>query len=162
MENLILEISQLLRSPIGTSEVYSFSEKNLKGKIEVMRIEEGVSVSILDMNTKEDVQCEYCLKKYKQAVSFSDGVRKFLLKSQENDLDPFESFLIDGKSKKIDLSDMIRQEIILHFPTISVCSTHCKGICPYCGKDKNVEKCECKAEVVEKPKPLAALKDLIK
>ncbi len=162
MDNLTLEVSQLLISPLGTTEAYSLDQPNLKGKIEIMKVEDGLNVVILEMKTKEDVKCEYCLKEFKQDIEFEDGERRFLTKAPENELDPFESFSIDVKAKKIDLSDMIRQEIILHFPAISVCSTHCKGICPHCGKDRNVEKCNCKEVKVEKPKPLSALKDLIK
>jgi len=162
MEKLILEISDILNSPIGTNEIYGISQPNLNGRIEIMRIENGVNVKILELKTDIDKDCEYCLNKYKQEIIFKDGERQFYQKAPKIELDPFESFTIDEKHRKIDLSDMIRQEIILHFPTISVCSTHCKGICPYCGKDKNMEECNCKEEVVEEIKPLAALKDLIK
>ncbi|MEK7085982.1 MAG: DUF177 domain-containing protein, partial [Patescibacteria group bacterium] len=62
----------------------------------------------------------------------------------------------------IDLGEFLRQEIILHFPLIPVCSKSCKGLCPTCGKDKNKEDCDCPKRETEGYKPLAVLKKLIK
>jgi uncharacterized protein len=72
--------------------------------------------------------------------------------------------LIDKNKLEIDLTEALRQEIILHFPVVQVCSTRCKGLCPYCGKDRNKESCDCKdtQEDGQMTKPLANLKSLLK
>ncbi len=44
----------------------------------------------------------------------------------------------------IDLSDDIRQEMILAIPTILLCKEDCKGICAGCGVNLNQEGCQCK------------------
>jgi uncharacterized protein len=79
------------------------------------------------------------------------------------DSDIFDEYYVDMKSFSIDISDFLRQEIILHFPSNLVCSTGCKGLCGFCGKDLNKGKCDCvPPEEEKKESPLSKLKELIK
>jgi uncharacterized protein len=71
-------------------------------------------------------------------------------------------YYIDTKDKTVDLSEVFRQEIILHFPLIPVCSKRCKGLCPVCGKDRNKTLCKCKQDLPETHQPFKNLKKLIK
>ncbi len=43
----------------------------------------------------------------------------------------------------IDISDDVRQSIILDYPIKILCSPDCKGLCPQCGKDLNQGRCSC-------------------
>ena len=43
-----------------------------------------------------------------------------------------------------DLTDELRECIILSFPSNPLCSEDCKGLCPRCGADLNKGKCSCK------------------
>ena len=47
----------------------------------------------------------------------------------------------------IDLGEEIRQEMILANPRRILCKEDCKGICPKCGTNWNVEKCKCNESV---------------
>lgn len=49
----------------------------------------------------------------------------------------------------IDLSDDIRESLVLEFPARILCSEDCKGLCPKCGKDLNKGKCDCRLEPEE-------------
>ena len=42
----------------------------------------------------------------------------------------------------VDITEDIRQEIILAFPMIPVCQEVCKGLCRLCGQNLNVAACE--------------------
>ena len=44
----------------------------------------------------------------------------------------------------IDLGEEIRQEFIMANPARILCKEDCKGICPGCGANLNLEKCKCK------------------
>lgn len=44
---------------------------------------------------------------------------------------------------EIDLDPFIYEEVLLNVPTRPVCTEDCKGLCPVCGKSKNVEDCQC-------------------
>ena len=43
----------------------------------------------------------------------------------------------------IDITDDLRQEIILNYPFKILCSPTCKGLCPVCGKNLNIGACNC-------------------
>ena len=54
-------------------------------------------------------------------------------------------FEINPNSEYIDLGEEIRQEIIMANPARVLCSKDCKGICPNCGVNLNLEKCQCRS-----------------
>ena len=43
----------------------------------------------------------------------------------------------------VDITDDIREEILLAVPDRFKCSEDCKGLCPGCGADLNTEPCRC-------------------
>ncbi len=55
----------------------------------------------------------------------------------------FDYHIVTGQ-ETIDLDEDIRQEVILHIPNRVLCKPDCKGLCPGCGGDLNVEACRCK------------------
>jgi len=46
----------------------------------------------------------------------------------------------------LDITDGIREEVILAYPLVLLCKKGCKGLCPQCGKNLNKVKCSCRAE----------------
>ncbi len=159
---LTFDVSDLLKASQGNSLNYTFEDDETKGKIEIMKIEDGFNVIVTDFETEGETHCSRCLKKIKRDVKFEHAERQYYLEKPDHIDDINDVFLVDMKNANIDISEMIRQEIILHFPENSVCSSSCQGICQICGKDRNKAKCDCKAEEITANKPLAQLKDLIK
>jgi len=41
----------------------------------------------------------------------------------------------------VDITDDVRQEIVLAYPMVPVCRPSCKGLCPVCGQNLNVTVC---------------------
>lgn len=62
-------------------------------------------------------------------------------------------------SDKIDLEKAITDNIILQLPKQFMCNPNCKGICQVCGKNRNIEQCDCKINNID-PR-LEKLKDLL-
>lgn len=52
-------------------------------------------------------------------------------------------FRSDARDKEIDVTDDVREELLLALPAYFHCSEDCKGICPRCGADLNREPCRC-------------------
>ncbi|HXN46893.1 MAG TPA: DUF177 domain-containing protein [Bryobacteraceae bacterium] len=46
----------------------------------------------------------------------------------------------------IELSDVVREEILLLMPMQRVCREDCKGICPVCGQNRNLVECHCRTK----------------
>lgn len=47
------------------------------------------------------------------------------------------------------LEDALKEQILLALPVKQVCSPACKGLCPHCGRNLNVESCDCAATVTD-------------
>jgi uncharacterized protein len=47
------------------------------------------------------------------------------------------------------LEDVLKEQIILALPVKQVCDAACKGLCPHCGRNLNLESCDCAASVVD-------------
>jgi len=45
----------------------------------------------------------------------------------------------------VDITDDVRELLIFDHPMKFVCSENCKGLCPWCGKNKNLDACDCEA-----------------
>lgn len=58
----------------------------------------------------------------------------------------------------LDLTDSLREAIILETPQALICRDDCRGICPKCGTDLNESKCSCRTD--ETDPRWEALKDL--
>ena len=43
----------------------------------------------------------------------------------------------------IEISDIIREQVVLALPMKPICREDCKGLCPHCGKNMNVKACDC-------------------
>jgi len=56
----------------------------------------------------------------------------------------------------IEFEDVVTEQVILSVPMKVICKTDCRGLCPVCGSNLNVEKCGCpsRAEI----SPFSALK----
>lgn len=172
-ETLTFDVSGLIHLHTGANEIYSFDgpvkldglklKSNVTGKVTIMRIEEGIHAAVTEFSVKIEAICDKCLKNFTNTEKIRNFDRIFYFEKPAKVEDINDLFLVDKKHLSIDLTEALRQEIILHFPVISVCSGSCKGLCPVCGKDRNKTKCSCKVEAVEvvENKPLAGLKDLI-
>ncbi|MFH1009187.1 MAG: DUF177 domain-containing protein [Candidatus Latescibacterota bacterium] len=50
------------------------------------------------------------------------------------------------RALSVDLSEEVRDALILALPIKPLCSEDCLGLCPSCGKNLNEEKCTCQQE----------------
>ncbi len=41
------------------------------------------------------------------------------------------------------LEDVLREQVLLATPVRALCREDCKGLCPHCGRNLNVEQCHC-------------------
>ena len=171
-QTLIFDVSSLSNKGPGKSVKYSFDgpanfedfklNSNLKGNIEIMSLDEGFNCKISNVETVVELTCDRCLKEFNQDINIEKDERQYYLHKPEIIEDPNDVFLVDVEKQEVDLTEPLRQEIILHFPQLPVCYQRCKGICPICGVDENTKQCDCTEELPEENKALSALKSLIK
>jgi uncharacterized protein len=60
----------------------------------------------------------------------------------------------------IEVSDIVREQVLLALPMKPVCREDCKGLCPHCGKNRNAEACDCQTSSTDpRLAPLLKIKD---
>ena len=58
---------------------------------------------------------------------------------------------------ELELDELMREVFLLEMDTKNLCSPDCRGLCPGCGVDLNVEPCCCKREIDPRLAKLAQL-----
>jgi len=57
-----------------------------------------------------------------------------------------ECYLVPRRAAAIDLTEAVREELLLAVPQYVVCRDDCRGLCPRCGADLNAGPCGCAPE----------------
>jgi uncharacterized metal-binding protein YceD (DUF177 family) len=173
INSLIIPIGSLWRAGKGTTEKFDLdvplhledikTVSNLTGKLILIKLKEEISAIVQEASVKLKGKCSKCLKDFTRTIEIPETSREFLMRPPSKDSDPNDVYLIDLRKMEIDLNEMIRQEIILHFPLFPVCSKSCRGLCPFCGKDLNKNVCKCRKNIdTEENKPFRDLKKILK
>ena len=109
-----------------------------------------------------EVNCTRCLTPVQRELDIVfdvDFVDKGLFPdSKETHLESADLDIDVIEGNELDLSEVVREQILLNLPEQVLCREDCKGICPSCGKDLNEGECKCGEEEID-PR-WAALKDL--
>lgn len=75
----------------------------------------------------------------------------------EGDLDMADDLFQDNR---LDLTELIRQNLLVNAPLAALCDQTCRGLCPHCGQNLNQGSCACPPDEDDSARPLkAALKD---
>jgi DUF177 domain-containing protein len=94
-------------------------------------------------------QCDRCLKGFQQSLSPRYQMYYLYEEPEGLNLDPMEVQIVPHGTSVIDISDDVRQTILLSIPLKLLCKEDCKGLCPHCGKDRNIEECSCGSTVTD-------------
>lgn len=135
----------------------SFSVKKFKGKIYPIKgayiLEGDISLTIND-------KCDRCLKifhdDFEEKITV-EIVRNKLIDGDDEVLNDEDMGYYSITEDFIDIHEILYQESVLLRPMKRVCSEECKGLCPTCGKDLNLERCDCSKELDDRWKALTKL-----
>ena len=81
------------------------------------------------------LECGRCLKTFKYKVKTTEICH----------------FYEKVKIQELDVSDDIREDILIAFPTNYLCKEDCKGLCHKCGIDLNKSECSCSIDPSPEP-----------
>ena len=160
---MIFNVAQLMKSPVGTALNYDIDEENVRldedlkiigpivGHVRLRRINQGLLADgWVDLTL--EFECTRCLKQFEQQmhVLFEerfyptlDVVTGVALTPPD---DGEDAFPIDAHHL-IDLTEAVRQHVLLDIPMVTLCKEDCAGLCPQCGKDLNEGPCNCQPEI---------------
>jgi uncharacterized protein len=136
--------------------------------LHVLRTSDNVQLSgTAEVDLKPE--CDRCLEAFDKRVTVPLQVNLAPHKQMhfeegesegEEGLDEDDVAFSFYKGEEIDLSEILREMLVLDIPFRYLCSETCKGLCPRCGKNLNLETCGCSQQPAD-PR-FAALKTLIK
>ncbi|MDO8687759.1 MAG: DUF177 domain-containing protein, partial [Dehalococcoidales bacterium] len=149
-----INVSQQLKSPIGTRRNYQVSEmvdidgnnRLVHGEVELTRTERSLLVQGV-LYAEAELTCSRCLNVFSCPLTLdveeeyfptTDVVGGTALPLPD---DP-DSFTID-KQNILDLTEAIRQYMLLAIPMKPLCYEDCAGLCPACGHNLNQSPCNC-------------------
>ena len=146
------EIDLVLEEAQFTGEIH--------GHIQLARRVQDVYVKG-SFSTSIEVECRCCVEPFATSIS-GDIEVQFYPTDATTPPNPWQAdtgeryYLGDT----IDLSEEVQQSLILEVPNWPLCSEACKGLCPQCGENLNVNDCGCHISE-ESSSPFAALADLL-
>lgn len=107
-----------------------------------------------EIATRIDAPCRRCLTTVR--VPVRQEVRALL--TQGEDIDDPDTYAVPAEVNALDVSGIIREELILAVPEFVLCRDDCRGLCAQCGADLNAGPCDCRPEPDPRWAALEALK----
>lgn len=140
------------------------------GRAELIRENRGAKEVVEDIRVvgsfviQVEIRCARCLDPVKQDVRESfdlvyrpQGVDA---RGEESSISLAETEIGYYQGDGLLLEDVLKEQVLLALPVKQVCSNECKGLCPQCGRNLNVEDCDC-VTTMSDPR-WAALEDIRK
>ncbi len=96
------------------------------------------------------LECSRCLEPFRHPLNLNLSwmVRRVAALSLEEEL-PDGDFEILPETQELDFTARIRENIIFNLPVKPLCRPDCRGLCPFCGQNLNIQECSCRREAVD-------------
>ena len=127
--------------------------------VEGLITNKGMSFGVTgEINTRLKQCCSRCLEEMVTliATTFSEEYREIDFKESGAASDSEINYF---KGDEIDITDLVRETLLLAEPIKPVCSETCRGLCPGCGVNLNLNTCDC--NLVKTDPRLAVLEKLL-
>ena len=97
---------------------------------------------------KVSMECARCLATFPTELS---GRTSFIVTAEPTrasgkESEDAEEYVLINADQVADLTEVVRQELLLSLPMKPLCSEECKGLCPRCGVNLNIETCDCRVK----------------
>jgi uncharacterized protein len=135
------------------------NDLRLKGTVEVDAVARSASETAVVSGTLTAnlaITCSRCLQQTERTMSFP-FTEMFTMRPDIAEDDEDIHLVAD---EKVDLKPYLREAFAVQLPIAAICQDECKGLCPVCGSNRNIEACGCVQERID-PR-LAGLKDFFK
>jgi uncharacterized protein len=167
-----VHVAQLLKDEPGTRREIDFNDDSqtlgdvqlcspLTGHADLARTNRGIFVE-LQYETSVRLTCGRCLDDFCLGVQgeFKDEILPPSTEPAHRDTTDEDDANRISPENTLDLSEIIRQEILLELPLQPLCRQDCPGLCPTCGVDLRTESCDC--DSANQDNPFGRLAELLK
>lgn len=162
---MLISVEQLELHPVSISETYPTgaldyhtSEFRQLGDLSVRGVAELLGAEIRfrgHLDTRVAATCNRCLGPVEIPVAcdFDLTYRPMatIARNEEVELPPGELGVGFYQGPGIEVADVVTEQVNLFMPMQVVCNPDCRGLCPTCGANLNLEVCQCPAPPHESP-----------
>ena len=114
------------------------------------------------ISAKAALECTRCLESFEKDLEIPFKATfitsEHFTSEKEAELSEADLDVSIYEDDKIDLNELVREQIILNLPEQVFCREDCKGLCAKCGENRNLIDCKCEEKEID-PR-WAALKNL--
>jgi uncharacterized protein len=155
-----INVSQLLKLPIGATRSYRVSDRVniaggdslVQGEVSLVRTDRGI-LAKATLHTEVEIMCSRCLTLFISPLTLNIEEEYFPVIDvvSGSSLSPPNEpgcFIID-EHHMLDLTEAIRQYALLAVPMKPLCRRACAGLCPACGRNLNQGICGCPSQDVD-------------
>lgn len=149
MKYNVSELLKEYKKEIVISESIDADKLNLKDdliniispiKIDLVLTYNNKQINLIGkMNLSIKTQCSRCLKPLEENITIN--LEEIFSKDEDE--------IYNIINNTIDILPVIYDNLYLQLPSKFLCDENCKGICQYCGKDKNLNDCNCEEEQID-------------
>jgi uncharacterized protein len=176
---LLIEIPRIPPEGLDLDETLDPAGVHLEGDDE-LALETGrldCRLEIVDGNTvhvtgrlagQVTVECGRCLERF--VVGVDQKLDQFYLprlanrpEEEEEAVELSDHDVVVGyyDQDRLDLGEVVREQIFLALPLKRLCREDCRGLCPTCGRNRNADSCACPAPEEPADRRLEPLRKLI-
>lgn len=141
-----------------------------KGRLKChLEIVDGTTVHVNGrLGGQVRVECGRCLESY--TVDIEQLLDLFYLprlanrpEEEEEEVELSDHEVVVGyyDEEKLDLGEVVREQLFLGLPMKRLCRPDCAGLCPTCGRNRNTDRCSCPAPEEPLDPRLAPLRKLV-
>ena len=112
-----------------------------------------------EFHTAVQLECSRCLKVFAASITarieelfpIAAQVEGEPVQEEESGLPEEDEIRSIFVNNILELTELIRQSLIIDLPIRPLCREACKGLCPTCGQNLNDGQCDCKPEAESSP-----------
>jgi uncharacterized protein len=105
------------------------------------------------VTSRAEVDCDRCLQPFMVPIDVDFDVSYIPVQDYAAGMNPElhseDLNLSVFDEEVIDIDDLAREQVLLALPSRALCCEDCKGLCPVCGINKNVQACKCESTEID-------------
>lgn len=141
LEHNLLEVEGKVETDFLEPKMREFYPQALQVHVKLDQFGKDYKIDVT-IQTQAHYVCDRCLKGYKRDFSAKLG-QVYHTGTGEQLLADSDVVELPVNATEIDTDPLLREAIYLNHPVKMLCQNECKGICPVCGVDLNLEECSC-------------------
>jgi uncharacterized protein len=104
-----------------------------------------------EVGTEVTLLCARCARPFARRLVgiFREGYRAGAAEAEHRAEGGSGAMVLVLATPLLDITELVRQHLVLAVPMAPLCRPDCRGLCPTCGADRNEGDCGCSADAVD-------------